>query len=311
MKMLIDIDRELAEGYVSIADHARLKALARRQVTDLALNILIGFGIVAFTIGFGFLSSSAAGLMIEGATIAVAGAAVTFMSQPRTRFFGHLLLTVGLILFGGAMVAFDAFSAASVFAASAVLFGAAMFIESGLLSALSVVALSCALGASTAYEHAEYTLVVDQPLETIGAFTLLGIVGVAAASVVPRRESVLTIAARTAALLVNFAFLVGSLSGDTVGTTHIPPSAFAIGWALVLLVLAAWAWNAERRWPLITAAVFGSLHFYTQLFERLGAQAGTILVAGLATLAVGLVLKFLLARIAPPTSGSDAAMHQA
>lgn len=305
MKMLIDIDRELAEGNMTAADHARLKSLGRRQMSDLALNILIGFGVMAFTVGFATMSESVVGLIVEGAVITAAALPVVLRSNPRWRFVGQLLLVIGLILVGGGSVAYDAFSARSVFAAAALLFAAAMFIGSGLLASLAVLALSGALGAGTAYAHAEYTLIIDRPAEAIGVFTLLAVVCVAA-SAGPLRgyERVLIIAARTSALLVNFAFLVGSLSGDRIGAWQLSPVWFTVGWAVVLLLAAVWSWSANRRWPLVAATVFAAIHFYTQLFERLGANPGSILIAGLATLATGLILKVVLGRSESPPQGA-------
>ncbi len=46
-----------------------------------------------------------------------------------------------------------------------------------------------------------------------------------------------------------------------------------------------------------TVAVFAGIHFYTQWFERLGASAETVLIAGLLALALAVGLRMLNARL--------------
>jgi hypothetical protein len=112
-------------------------------------------------------------------------------------------------------------------------------------------------------------------------------------------------------ILVNFGFWIGSLWGDYPGETwaqgggyrfwsdreawhaahlHIPEIAFIIGWAIVIIAVGAWAARANRRWVVTTAAVFGAIEFYTQWFERLGAEPWAIIVAGLTIVAFAIAL---------------------
>jgi hypothetical protein len=106
-------------------------------------------------------------------------------------------------------------------------------------------------------------------------------------------------------ILVNFGFWIGSLWGDYPGETwaqgedyrlwsnreawrvghlHVPEIAFIVGWAILIIAVGAWAARANRRWVVTTAAVFGAIEFYTQWFERLGAEPWAIIVAGLTML---------------------------
>jgi iron complex transport system permease protein len=48
--------------------------------------------------------------------------------------------------------------------------------------------------------------------------------------------------------------------------------------------------RVNRRWVVNLVAVFGAIDFYTQWFERLGANPGTVLLAGLITLGAALAL---------------------
>ena len=71
---------------------------------------------------------------------------------------------------------------------------------------------------------------------------------------------------------------------------HIPEIAFIVGWAIVIVAVGTWAARANRRWVVTTAAVFGAIEFYTQWFERLGAEPWAAIVAGLTIIALAITL---------------------
>jgi hypothetical protein len=84
---------------------------------------------------------------------------------------------------------------------------------------------------------------------------------------------------------------------------HIPDYGFVVAWAVVIVAVGIWGARVNRRWVVNTAATFGAIHFYTQWFERLGAQPWAIIVAGLTVVAVAVALwRYNLARNggAPP-----------
>jgi hypothetical protein len=110
-------------------------------------------------------------------------------------------------------------------------------------------------------------------------------------------------AARTAILLVNFGFWIGSLWGDPLillrglegraarlSDVVIPDYAFSIAWAVALIGAGFWAAHVNRRWLVNSAAAFGAIHFYTQWFERLGATPLSVLLGGLVMLAIAVAL---------------------
>ncbi|SVE60154.1 uncharacterized protein METZ01_LOCUS513008, partial [marine metagenome] len=92
---------------------------------------------------------------------------------------------------------------------------------------------------------------------------------------------------------VNLGFLVGSLHGDNVGESwvksgvfsdftnlrfqeadgnsatflSIPDPVFSAVWALALIAVGIWGVHENRRFVVNTAAVFGSILFYTKFFE--------------------------------------------
>ena len=56
---------------------------------------------------------------------------------------------------------------------------------------------------------------------------------------------------------------------------------FIVGWAILIIAVGSWAARNNRRWVVTTAAVFGAIEFYTQWFERFGAEPWAIIVVGL------------------------------
>ena len=88
-------------------------------------------------------------------------------------------------------------------------------------------------------------------------------------------------------MLVNLGFWVGSLWGDIWLE---PAYFFSIIWALAILGTGFWAWKANRVWLINVLGVFGSIHFYTQWFEILGAQPLSLLMGGV--IAVGIAILF-------------------
>src|SRR5271168_1484261 len=177
--------------------------------------------------------------------------------------------------------------------------------------ALVPLALAGALGSSTGYFHATYMLIVTEPTITIGFFALLAFAAYLASNRVgPAYEGLGIVAARVSLVLVNFGFWVGSLwgdypgkswiSGDTASRTareawrqnvlHVPDYVFTTTWAVAVFGVGVWAARANRRWVVTMAASFGAINFYTQWFERLGAEPWAIIVAGLTVVGIAVAL---------------------
>ena len=169
--------------------------------------------------------------------------------------------------------------------------------RSGLLISLAVLALSSSIGARTDYMHATYLLGIQEPTVSIVLFSLVAVGAYQASKVLPPdHERLAIIAARTAILLVNFGFWIGSLRGDNVlwktsidrqcGGLVIVDEVFIVLWVVALTATGFWAARNNRLWVVNVVAVFGAIHFYTQWFERLGLRPETVLLAGV--LALGL-----------------------
>jgi len=307
MKVTLDLSELLEQGKISSAEAERLQALAAPGTSALGINILIGFGVVAVAAGavaLAPLPSTAAAL---GAAIFVGGLLITLGRSVQWSLLGQICLIVGALMFTGGVVALGEGSLASLLIVTVALFCGAVAARSSLLMAGAVLSLAACFGARTGYSHATYMLVVYEPTVTVVVFAALAL----AAYQVSRRvaagyERIAIAAARTAVLLVNFGFWIGSLWGDPLrvpralasgdlsildqrigGEPVIPAFAFSIVWALALLAVAVWGARVNRRWVVNIAAVFGAIHFYTQWFERLGANAGSVLLGGLLMLGFG------------------------
>src|SRR5215210_2085453 len=101
MKVVIDLDRALAEGKITPEEHVRLRALGSGQTSDLALNILIGFGVVAVAGGFLALFPSTFTVVMTGTLLTLAGVGLIRPQAPRWRILGEILLVVGATLLAG------------------------------------------------------------------------------------------------------------------------------------------------------------------------------------------------------------------
>ena len=310
MKVTLDLSKLLRDGAITPAEHDRLASLGRQDTGLLLVNILVGFGVLAMTGGcLALLPDPLTGvvlggvLMAAGVGLAMAGRAGWSVLANICILVAALLLAAGIVLLSqGVSVAGGSTGEPMMSFARACLLVAALFAvsgvlaRSGLLASLTVIVLFALLGSSSSYQHAFYELEVRQPLATVLAFSALA-VGAHAASrfVAPEWERLLTIVARTALLLVNLGFWVGSPWGDDLDWLAVPHGplpevAFSVAWAAGLLGAAVWALLTNRRWVLNLVAVFAGIHFYTQWFEHLGATPGSVLAAGVVVLLLALLL---------------------
>jgi iron complex transport system permease protein len=270
------------------------------------------FGAAAVSAGILALNPSFEAGAALGVALVLIGLAVTVRGSEQWSLLGTAATIIGaLLLSGGVIGLFEGAFAGTCFTV-VLLFGLAVLIRSSFLMALVPLAVAGALGGSTGYTHATYMLIVSEPAITIVAFSLLAAAAYFLSQQLdPAYEKLALVFARVSLLLVNFGFWVGSLWGDhpggswTHGDTHsgsgslehwraaalhISDYAFVIGWAILLVAVGIWGAYANRRWVVNTAATFGAIHFYTQWFERLGAQPWAIIVAGLTVVAIAVAM---------------------
>ncbi len=302
----------MQEGKLTRDEAERLKTLALRDTSILAINALMVFGAAAVAAGILALNPSFAAGAALGTAFVLVGLGVTFRGSEQWSLLGTATTIIGaLLLSGGVLGLFEGAFIGTCFTA-ALLFALALLIRSSFLMALVPLAVAAALGSSTGYGHATYMLIVREPAITIFVFSLLAATAyVASHHVEPVYERLALVFARVSLLLVNFGFWVGSLWGDYPGQSwmhggtysapetgrswraaawDIPNYVFVIGWAGLLVAVGIWGASVNRRWVVNTAVTFGAIHFYTQWFERLGAQPWAIIVAGLTVVAVAVAL---------------------
>ena len=291
MRITLDLTDLVERGQLTIAEAERLKSLASRDGGTLGSNIFLGFGAVAVALGVGVLVPTPETAILLGLIFFGLGFALRLGRRDRWSLLAQVCMTIGALgVAGGVSVLTQGAVEAQVFLTIA-LAAAAVAARSGLLSVLAVLMLASALGSGTGYFFATYSIWVARPALTILALAVVTLGLYLVSLRVPAAfERLALIGARTSILLMNVAFLVGSLFGDREWQVGAP--FFSIGWALALVAVAVWAVRANRRWVVNTAAVFGALHFYTQWFQTLGASPVSIVGGGLLLIAFGLVLRW-------------------
>jgi hypothetical protein len=305
MKVVLDLTRLLQDGKITQEEHDRLLRFAARETGSLAINILIGLGVIAVSGGVLALLMNAIAVIVLGAVILAAGLGITYSLARQWSVLATIFTLVGALMVAGGIVALGEGNLSSLLLGTLVLTACGIAGRSSLLIGLAVLGVAACVGAGTTYWHASYEIAITEPTVTIVLFGALALATyLASHRVGSAYEPLALMAARVSVFLVNFGFWVGSLWGDTLGLPRallrhdpggladaaersviVPPMVFIIGWAVALLATGAWAVKANRRWVVNLVAVFGAIHFYTQWFERLGATPVSVLVGGLLVLA--------------------------
>jgi len=300
MKVTIDLDKLLEEGKISQAEYDKFTQFSARGTAALAFNILIGFGVIAVSGATLALLPTPTTAIALGLVICAAGIALVYARYEQWMVLANICVVVGALLFGGGIIKAGEGSVGSFLLVAAAFAGAGVLARSWLLTVLAVLALSSCLGARTGYLHATYFLGIQEPTLTVLLFTIFSI-GTYQLSkrLAADYQGIAIAASRTGVFLVNFGFWIGSLWGDRKqgGEIVIADWVFAGLWAIALIAAGVWAWKRNRRWLVNVVAVFGGIHFYTQWFERLGASAETVLIAGLLALGFAIGLRALNARL--------------
>ncbi len=306
MKILIDIDALEQKGVVSADTAQMLRAHAVSDTGSTAINILLAFGAIAVAAGILALNPSPVMGTILGFLFVVVGLGIKQKYSTQWGKLGSIWMIVGaLILAGGVGYLINSPMLGSI-AGGAILLIVGIMAESKLLVALTPLALASTIGGSTGYWHACYMIAVTEPTLTILLFFALGLIAWFIAKNRGGLNHTLSITfARMCVVLVNFGFWVGSLWGDTPGRLwrdpngleyfgsdgqQIPEMVFIVGWALALIAAGVWGAKNGRRFLVNTVAVFGGIHFYTQWFEFVGAEPVSVILGGIATIAMGLGL---------------------
>jgi hypothetical protein len=309
MKVTLDLTDLVSRGELTKQEADRLAKLGARDTGSLGVNILMGFGTVAVAVGGGFLFPTAQSVIVIGAILFVIGLALILNKQTKWALFAQICVTIGALgIVGG--ISFLSHGNFYVNLGLALGLAVSAFVAgSGLLGALAILQFSLALGAGTAYWHGGYFTWVEEPTLTIAVLAVLSIALTYVATRLPSvYERVALIMARTGVLMINLAFLIGSIFGDQLVSWNytIRAEVFSVVWALLLIGVGLWGVMSNRRWVVNAAAVFGAIHFYTQWFEYLGASPLSVLGGGILLIGFGFALRWFNTRFNKPPADAAA-----
>lgn len=300
MKIVLDLTKLVAEGRLTAAQAEELQALAKPATSFLAINILMAFGVFSIAGGVMALVPVPMTAIALGAALAGSGLVVSLRVSAQWSLLGTAITIAGALIASAGIVGQIESHTAGFAIAAVLLLSLGIAIRSALLSALTVFALAGMLGSSTGYAFASYFLAVQEPTITIAVFGLLALGAYLFSLRVPAAYEPLALSfSRLSLVMVNFGFWIGSLWGDDPGRSWrhavaanptIPDYVYVVGWAAALVGVGIWAARANRRFVVNTVAAFGAIHFYTQWFERLGADPLTVALAGMIVVGVAVVL---------------------
>ena len=316
MRILIDIDELEKSGTVSLEQATELREHAIKDSSSLAINVLLAFGSIAVAVGIlGVYQSAHFGAFFGIASI-IFGFFFKILCPLQWKKLASIWMVIGALVLCGSLGIITnqplvaSLLSVAIFAIVSVMAG------SGLLISLVPLCILSAMGGYTGYWHACYLIVISEPTLTIVVFSILAFAAWECAKVAePAYERLAIVFARTCVFLVNLAFWIGSLWGDTPGriwsidqfapyispeNQQLPAMYFVISWAIVLIIAGVWAARHGYRFLLNIVVVFGAIEFYTQWFEFIGIHPTSILIAGVVTVLLGFGLWYCQQKM--PTS---------
>ena len=301
MKIVLNIKELLEEGKINQTEYDKLLSLSKNETGSLALNLLIGFGIIMVCVGVITLTQSFSTSLIMGLLTFLIGLFIQFKGTKEWSVLSSCCSISGVLIFIGGMNIWliDAFVSESVFLPLAmnveilttfILIASSVFLTSNILAALSILSIAQITGAGTDYFMASYTIWVSSPVVTIVLFSALAFfLYYLSRSTLSRYENILITGSRTSVLVANFGFWVGSLFGG--GDLEVSSELISMAWALALIGFAVWGWRANRRWVVIVSSIFGAIHFYTQWFTILEMEPASVVIGGVIAIGIGIGIK--------------------
>ena len=296
MKVVLNIKELLEEGQIDQVEYDKLLLLSKSQTTSLAFNLLVGLGIVAASIGAIALTPSPYSCFGFGLLVSTIGILIKIKTSDQWAVLSIICLMSGLLVSSAAILwfedhVFQEITYRSISIVILILGFSSYYLKSSLLATISVLNLSTLLGSGAGYNFASYFIWVEYPLLTIVAFSILAICFyLLSKKVKADNERLLITGSRVSVLLVNLGFWIGSLGGDIWLES---PYLFSIAWALAIFGIGFWAWKENRVWLINVLGVFGSIHFYTQWFEVLGAQPLSLFLGGVIAIGIAILFKRL------------------
>jgi iron complex transport system permease protein len=175
MKITLDLSKLVEEGKLTPEEAARLRGLAAHDTGSLAINILVGFGVVAVSAGALALLPTPATALVLGLAVFAIGLGFTIQRNEQWSLLAQVCLVVGALLCCGAVLVLGNGALSAMLIVTAALAAAAIAARSGLLTAAAVLALGACLGARAGYWHATYALAIYEPAVTVVLFSALAL----------------------------------------------------------------------------------------------------------------------------------------
>lgn len=315
-RITLDLKKLVAENRITPQEADRLEELAEPAGQKrLFVNVLLVFGALMVVTGILALEPPLeVGLGLAVLATALGGMLV-FRQQEEWGLLGQTLVLMGVLgVAGWVALRFDSMPApwpGLVWPINTVLLLAgALAFRNAVLAAFVPIALASCIGAATGYWHATYALFMSEPALTVLIFGTLATLQFYLRPFIPAPfQMVAMVAARVSFFLANFGCWIGSLWGDWTGeiwldpnltweqqeawrqsAVHIPAAAFSVFWAVALIAALVAGIRAGRRFVSMTAIVFLSIHFYTQIFEFLAEMPLGFVLGGLSLVALGIGL---------------------
>lgn len=284
MKVTLDLDALVRSGQISPAEAERLKGFAAADTGALGANVLYALGATAVACGVAALLPTLETLTALGVILAGIGLFMRMHGFGRLQLFAQIILVIGALALCGGIGGLYGDNLLVRCGLTLGLAAGAVLARSGLLAGLAVAAFAVTITFDPdVWPPNHFLAVVIVALSAL----LLGLY-LLSLRLPADYERLAIIAMRVAIILVNVAFLAGSMFGDdNLGISGV---VFSIAWALALLTFGGWAVLANRRWVVNSVAVFGAVHFFTQWFMVLGAQPVSIVGGGVLLIVFGLAL---------------------
>lgn len=305
---IIRLDLEALEkaGKITSEQRELLESLALpEQRSSLLINTLMIFGSLAAAAGaISLVPTATTGLVLALAALLGAEAIRRFDGGETWKVLGAALVIMGAAGVSG-WIAVETWTTSYFWPPLAITAVTASCAVWFLLAVLATISLGSLLGSGTSDWHDTYGIFFSEPTIAIIVFAALALATHQLRDRLSYEWTALTTAAtRTAFFMFNWAFAVGTFSGDHIGehwaahwskswevreawlenAFYIHKDVFSVVWLCVLTAMILK--NREGSFFSVASVVFLTIHLYARYFVFFGTSAQTLLFAGLVSVAL-------------------------
>ena len=288
MKIILDLEALRSAGRIDEQESLRLQSLASTTTRQLALNLLLFFGLAMFCAGAVWLVPEAQrGIAATAAGIVLAAAAaLAGRTAPRLRSAASVLLHAGVVLAVFGILAAHSEGAGFGMMALQAMFAAAVAAVFALVASSTVLTVLAVLLANLSlFTFARYWSLPD--IDPVTVLLIAAAVQSLAAGFLWRRlpagigRRMAAACAITAIVIVHISFADRSLtSPPDTDWPSLANNIHALLWTLLLAGGGYLAFVRGWRWAVNLTAVFAMIDFFGQWFQRFEASALSLFVAG-------------------------------